>query len=122
MIEWLRSLRRRWRSLRGREIFDRLCRARDVQERYRTKKELAERVLPPDGAGWSRYYLAVIAALARQAGDGGAAPDPEAGFNRFFVEFALAYPGLVPNSVPPAELSAFAWAVAGRRRPSRRTA
>jgi hypothetical protein len=122
MNEWLRSLKRRWRSRGGREIFERLRRARTVVERHRAKQELAERILPPDATGWSRYYLGAIAAMARQARDDGPAPDPEAVFNRLFLEFAMAYRGLVPNNVPPGELGAFAAGVASRLHAGQRTA
>ena len=122
MMQWLKSLKRRWRRFRGWEIFARLCRARDVLERHRIRTELTRRILPPDGPGWCRYYLAVISALALRTGVGGGVRDPENRFNRFFVEFALAYPGLVPANLPPAELGAFASAVASRKRSSQRRA
>jgi hypothetical protein len=122
MMQWLKNLKRRWRRARGREIFERLRSAADALERHRIRTELARRVLPPDGPGWSRYYLAVISALALRIGPGGEVADPEGRFNRFFVEFALAYPGMVPANLPPAELGAFACAIASRKRSSQRRA
>jgi hypothetical protein len=120
MVKWLRSLKLRWRRARGQRLFETLCRCRDPLERHRIRMRLEEKVVPPDGLGWSRYFIAVLAAVASQAALIGVPRHLDERFNLILLEFATTYPGRVPNNLAPRELSAFAARVARRRGPSER--
>jgi hypothetical protein len=121
VFEWLRDLKRKWRRSRGSRIFRQLCAERDPRERHRLVVELEERALPPDMLGWTRFYREVLRALAAQvrpapACRGGSRGSGRVGgsFNWFFKEFAVTYPGMVPSSLQPRELAAFAGELARR--------
>ena len=112
MLKWLRTLKRRWRQARGQRIFRKLCRTRSPLERGRLKVRLQQVVVPPDRLGWSRFYLEIIRALSEEDSLTRVPEHLDETFNWFFKEFAVTYPGMIPNNLPPNELSLFAVKVA----------
>jgi hypothetical protein len=116
MFEWLRRLKRKWRRARGQKLFERLCASRDPLQRQLLRMELQHLAVPRDAQGWSRLWIEILKALSRGVSPSTAPGRLEAAFNWFFKEFAVTYPGLVPNNLPATELTAFAAQVAVKAR------
>jgi hypothetical protein len=110
MFKWLLALRERWHQGRGGELFKRLCLAASNSERRRLGGKIEDRAVPAELLGWRRFYMSALRSLANQVSPNHMPAETEFKwvFNQFFREFAMQYPGMVPDNVPPSELADFA--------------
>ncbi len=108
VIEWLREFKRQWRRARGSRLFRRMCRTRDPVKRQQVRMILEQRAIPSDELGWGRLGLEILKALAREVRQVTVPPHLEESFGSCLVDFAVAYPGKVPNNLRTGELLRFA--------------
>jgi hypothetical protein len=108
MVEWLRQFKRQWRMARGSRLFRRMCRTRDPLKRWQVRMVLEQQVIPEHELGWGRLGLEILKALACEVRQASVPAHLEERFGACLVDFAVAYPGKVPNNLPARELACFA--------------
>jgi len=121
MVEWLREFRRKWKRAHGWRLFRRMCRTRDPLKRQQVRMVLEQQVMPPDELGWSRLVLEILKALAGGARQAASPRHLDECLGPCMVDFAVTYPGKVPNNIPVRELTSFAEREAQKLRTQFRT-